>query len=244
MASSERANPPAAKRVCGVNEGNSPIFIDAEQRTNEWLQLRLGRPSASQFHRVVSAKGNRTDRTAQTYKWQLLAERIFGVSFAPKIDRIPAVRHGVQYEEPARAALAKQIGRNVSPGGVVMTRDRKLLASPDGWVEDIPVEIKCPQVPGQLENLSSKPIDYWPQIQGQLLVAQADSMIFWSWHPCMPPSYFEVQRDTAFLNTLQYELRKFCEELDHDEAYLRRLGEYDVELYKEMMKPKEEGEDD
>jgi hypothetical protein len=224
--------------------GNAPIFIDMEQRSDEWRKLRLGRPSASQFHRVVSDKGNRTTRSATTYKWQLLAERIFQVSFAPKIDRVPAVRHGVKYEEPARAAFAKAVGREIRPGGLVMTRDQKLLASPDGWIGDNPVEIKCPQPPGQLENLLSQPRDYWPQLQGQLLISQADCLHFWSWHPCTPASYVEVSRDTAFINTLNHELRLFCDELDRDEAALRAMGEYDVELFNELIEASKRKEED
>lgn len=227
-----------------MNEGNAPIFLEIDQRSDEWFKVRLGRPSASQFHRIVTQKGNRAERTAATYKWQLLAERIFRVSFAPKINLIPAVRHGVKYEEPAREAFAKQIGREVRPGGVVMTRDQKLVASPDGWVDDRPVEIKCPQIPGQLENLMTEPRDHWPQIQGHLLLAQADWLHFWSWHPCTPARHFEVGRDTAFINTLNYELRRFCDELDRDEAELRRLGEYNVELYAAMIESSKQKEEE
>lgn len=234
-----------------MNGGNAPIFLDVEQRGDEWHSLHLGRPSASQFFRIVSSKGKnkgaRKVETAQTYKWQLLAERIFGVSFAPKIDRFAAVKWGVRFEDQARDDLAKRIKREILPGGVVMDRAKRMLASPDGWISRVgytPVEIKCPQPPGQLENLLTDPEDYWPQIQGQMMLAQVDELCFWSWHPCTPAKLIEVQRDFAFCNSLNHELQLFCDELDRDEAELRALGAYDVELFKELMKPKEVEEGD
>lgn len=225
---------------------NAPIFLEIEQRSGEWHALHLGRPTASQFFRVVSSKGRnkgkRKEETAQTYKWQLLAERIFKVSFAPKIERFAPVQWGVRFEDQARGDLAKRIKREILPGGVVMDRGKRMLASPDGWiggVGEIPVEIKCPQPPGQLENLLSEPEDYWPQIQGQMMLSQTDRLHFWSWHPCTPAKWWEVPRDVAFCNSLNYELQSFCDELDRDEAGLRALGEYDVELFRELTKPKE-----
>lgn len=230
--------------------GNAPIFLAIEQRSDEWHSLHLGRPSASQFFRVVSGKGKtkgkRKPETAETYKWQLLAERIFGVSFAPKIDRYAAVRWGVKFENQARADLVRRLNHEIVPGGVVMDRDKRLLASPDGWVGGVgrvPIEIKCPQPPGQLENLLSAPQDYWPQIQGQMMLSQAKSLMFWSWHPCTPAALIEVHQDVTFCDALNFELRLFCDELDRDEAVLRELGVYDVELFKELMKPKEETEE-
>lgn len=226
-----------------MTEGNAPIFLDTEQRSDGWRSKRLGRPSASQFHRVVTAKGNRAEKSANTYKWQLLAERIFSVSFAPNIDRIPAVRHGRNFEEMARLALGDFLKVPIRPGGIVMTRDERMVASPDGWIGDNPVEIKCPLLPGHLENLLIDPRDHWPQIQGQMMIAQTDWAHFWSFHPCAPARHIRVYRDSPFCNTLNYELRRFCDELDRDEAELRSLGEYDPELYLAMIKPKEREEE-
>lgn len=226
--------------------GNAPIFLPTEQRSDEWHEMHLGRPSASQFYRVVSGKGKtkgkRKVETADTYKWQLLAERIFKMSFAPKIGSYAAVKWGVRFEDQARDELAKRLGCEIAPGGAVLDPEERMLASPDGWVGGVgvvPVEIKCPQPPGQLENLLTEPEDYWPQIQGQMMLAQVDDLHFWSWHPCAPPKHWLVRRDIAFCNTLNYELRLFCDELDRDEAKLRAMGEYDVKLYKELMKPKD-----
>ena len=219
--------------------GNAPIKLDIEQRTPEWHALHLGRPTASQFHRIVTKKGNLAPATAQTYKWQLLAERIFGVSFAPKINNVPAVRHGVAYEEPARMDLEARMASPIRRGGVVLSADKRLLASPDGWFMDMPVEIKCPLPPGQLKNLIEDPRDYWPQIQGQIMLSQSDWLLFFSWHPCAPPRLLQIERDQTFCNQLNYELRQFCDDLERTEDELRQLGEFNIELYHARIKPKE-----
>jgi hypothetical protein len=98
-------------------------------------------------------------------------------------------------------------------------------------VGERPVEIKCPQLPGQLENLARPPRKNWPQIQGQMLVTNADQLEFWSWSPYAPAAYYQIPRDVAFCNSLHYHLTLFCQELEAAEAEARASGTFDVEAF-------------
>lgn len=214
---------------------NAPRFYELAQRGEKWTALRLGRPSASQFHRIVTDKGNRATRTATTYKFELLAERIFRVPFQRPLEGVGAVQWGIDHEDEARAELAKFLHAKIRPGGLVVARDESCCASPDGFIDDEPVEIKCPQVPGQLRNLLQPPYSYWPQVQGQLLLTGQDVLHFWSWHPHVPPAYHVVVRDPPACRTLDLELRSFCHELNADEAKLRQMGRFAIEAYLERQ---------
>lgn len=202
-----------------------------EQRSEKWIKDRLGKPTASQFHRILTDKGNVATSQANTYKWQLVAEQIFGVSFAEKIGYLQPVKDGIANEGPAREALSRFLKVPIKAAGFVFSQDRRWGCSPDGWVGNRPVEIKCPQLPGHLEILAVGPRKYWPQLQGQMLVTGANQLEFWSWNPYATAAYWQVPRDEAFCNSLHYELTKFCNALEEASALVRAKGRFDIEAF-------------
>jgi hypothetical protein len=48
-----------------------------EQRTEGWFQARLGKPSASSFHKLITPTG-KPSASAMSYVDELVAERITG----------------------------------------------------------------------------------------------------------------------------------------------------------------------
>jgi hypothetical protein len=145
------------------------------------------------------------------------------------------VKDGVEREPLARKALAEFLKRPVILAEFVFFQDRRFGCSPDGYVDDNPVEIKCPQIPGLLADLLTQPEDHWPQLQGHMLVTGMNLVHFWSWNPYTPSAYFAVRRSEAFCNTLHYELSKFCDEIDRDEVRVREQGEFDVKAFRDRI---------
>ena len=205
------------------------IFEPIEQRSAKWHELRLGKPTASQFSRIISNDtGNIARKPWKGYQGELVAEKIFQRSVVSKdISNYPAVRWGVEHEPAAAAALAERIGP-FQPGGFFMDDDKRYGASPDGLIEkgnrrEI-CEIKCPyEVGNHVKNLLyGVEFDYRAQIQGQLLVSKADICHFYSWHPDCPPHYQKVERDDPFIRKLDTLLDEFCRQLE--ENYQRALA--------------------
>ena len=209
-----------------------------EQRSEEWHRQRLGIPTCSQFHRVYTKKGNRAVETARTYTWQLVAEKIFGVPFGPDLRRVKAVQDGIANESPAREALSKFLKATVIPAEFKLSQDRRYGGSPDGYVGALPVEIKCPQIPKALQNVVEDHRDYWPQLQGQLLLhPEVNHMHFWSWSPFVHPgAYYEVRRDNSFCDALHYELSHFCQQIDAAEATVRGMAKFDIEYAQAFLR--------
>ena len=54
-------------------------ILKAEQGSQEWLDARLGRPSASQFHKLIKSNG-KPSASADGYINSLIIERISGMS--------------------------------------------------------------------------------------------------------------------------------------------------------------------
>lgn len=207
-------------------------FHAIEQRTEGWDKLRLGRPTASQFDRIVTPGGsNRMSDKAPLYKAELIAERIFGRPMQKDISHYEAVRWGVEYEPKARAALEERIGP-IMPGGFMTDDDGRYGASPDGVVikgnrREL-VEIKCPyEIPRHVRNLLYGPgNDYRGQLQGQLLISKFDVVHFYSYHPDCPPSYEKVEKDEPYMRVMDRLLDQFCAELEEDYQRALKMGEW------------------
>jgi len=59
------------------------IVHDVDQNTDEWFQLRLGIPSASEFDKLITSSGSRS-KQLDAYANRLVAERLTGSTGATK----------------------------------------------------------------------------------------------------------------------------------------------------------------
>lgn len=57
---------------------NPPVFHDVEQNTDEWMNLRLGKATASQFGTFMANYGKAFGEPAQRYALQIALERLTG----------------------------------------------------------------------------------------------------------------------------------------------------------------------
>lgn len=198
------------------------IFEDIEQRSDRWYELRLGKPTASQFERIISSKtANAAKEPWKGYQGELVAERIFKRPMHRDISTNRAVQHGVETEPEAARKLMEKIGP-FNPGGFFMDNGQRYGASPDGLIEKGNrrelVEIKCPyEIGNHVKNmLYGARLDHRAQIQGQLWVCEAHVCHFWSYHPDCPPHYEVVERDDPFLRKLDTLLDDFCRDLEEN----------------------------
>lgn len=130
---------------CGVQVSCAPgpIVALCEQGTDEWLSLRKGRITASKIGTIVGLKGERSKAaTADSYKWQLVAERITGVMADNYVS--PAMQRGSDLEPEARRWYAQRY-RPVQEVGFIWhdAATHDMGASPDGICADRGLEIKC-----------------------------------------------------------------------------------------------------
>lgn len=213
---------------------NAPGYpLDIKQGTSEWHAWRLGKPTASMFKNIITPEGK---PSKADFRWKLLAERIFKVSFQPDIGGKASVAWGRYWENTAREKLAERLKADIEPGGIWADVNKRYGASPDGFVNGEPVEIKCPEPPQQLESMLTQDKDYIPQLQGQMLLTGADRAHFWSWSPFAPPGYHVIERNEEYCTKLSRFLIQFCDDLDRDESKLLAMGYFDVEACQEWKK--------
>lgn len=195
-------------------------------RSVEWFFLRLGLPTSSEFHKILTPTGKISEQ-AEGYMYEILAELMVGHPISgPETEWMT---RGVELEDDAVRAYEFQREVETQLGGFVTTDDGAVGASPDRLVGvDGLLEIKCPaphtHIGYLFGNLDKK---YKPQTQGQLYVTGRDYVDICSYHPEMPLAVIRITRDEKYIADLATALKTFVELLAVKRAELeQRYGSF------------------
>jgi putative phage-type endonuclease len=205
------------------------IIRNIEQGSDEWLKLRLGVATASNFDKIITTTGKESE-SLKKYALQLATELMLETP-EPSFKNDVMAR-GNELESLARDAYQEQTFNVVEQITMFKSDCGNFGYSPDGIVGDGGlVEIKCPLAITHFKYLldNKMPTDYWQQVQGGLWVSQRKWIDFVSFN-----SYFKdkklfivrVERDEEYIAKLAELANKVI--LIRDE-YLNKLeGEYNV----------------
>lgn len=197
-----------------------------EQRTEEWIQARLGKVTASRVADVMAKTKSGYSASRKNYMAELVCERLTGA----QADRFEsaAMAWGTETEPLARSAYEAATGEMVEEVGFI---DHPTIpnfgASPDGLVgTDGGLEIKCPNTATHIDTLLSGAIDsrYIYQLSTGMACTGRKWWDFVSFDPRLPDnlSYkcIRIYRDDALIAEIELEVIRFLEEL---EAMVKRL---------------------
>lgn len=191
------------------------IIIDCVQNSVEWHTHRIGIPTASNFDKIVTSKGE-PSKQRKKYMYQLAGERILGK--AEETYQNGSMLRGQELENEARNLYQMLTDEEVKKIGFCLVGGKfKYGSSPDSFVgEDGGLEIKCPNLSTHVQYLmdGDLPTDYFQQVQGNMLVTGRKWWDFASYYPGLKPLVFRVYREEKFILALKDELEKFCQELD------------------------------
>lgn len=204
------------------------IFEDMEQGSDEWVQIRLGVPTASNFRiMMASGKDGEDSQTRARLMRQLAGEILTGRPAEGKI-RTAAMERGVEMEPAARAYYERTRFVNVKRVGFIRRRLPSggwVGCSPDGLVTERKVlEIKT-MAPDllieRLEKGAGMPSEHRAQCQGTLWVGdleEIDLLLFYEGMPVCPQ--FTIYRDETFIKQIsnaveifEFETRRLVEKI-------------------------------
>ena len=188
---------------------------DVQQGTPEWLELRLGVPTASELDQLIapSTLQIRKGEMPASYIARKLAERWLGRSVETASSW--AMEQGSILESEARPLLSIRLGVEIRTVGFVTTDDGLFGASPDGLLDDgSGVEIKCPLPATHFRYLMSGevPPDYALQCQGGMYATGAKRWTFMSYCRGAPPLIVEVARDERAQEAIEVAVQWFAEQ--------------------------------
>lgn len=202
------------------------------QGTDEWYEVRLGIPTASNFG-IVMASGRDGDesKTRAQYMRVLAGEVLTGRPAEGKIETA-AMRRGKEMEPEAREHYLsarfcdlRQVGfvRRKLPSG------RYFGASPDGLIgKRKALEIKTMRPDLMIERLEKGAAgitEHRPQVQGTMLVGdleEVDLMLFYSGMPVSPT--VTVYRDDTYCKEIRRAVEVFDFELNQMVEKIRRMS--------------------
>lgn len=216
--------------VCKVSRGNLEMMMAAPQRSTEWHRARIGIPTASNFDKIITPAGA-PSKSAQSYMFRLVAERIFERSLQDRVDN-KWTRHGIFYEDEAAREFEAISNERVSLCGFIPSADKKWGCSPDRLIcgKNAAVEIKCPAPWTHIEyTLYGPGTDYKQQVQGQMLIGGYDKVYFYSYFPGMQSKFWPYERDEKFIKVLRQALITFSENLEKCYNDLIKMGKIDFE---------------
>ena len=204
----------------------SLIYREVEQGTDAWLQLRLGKCTASRVADVMAKTKTGVSASRANYLIELALQRVTGV-IEPSYKN-DAMQWGTDNEQTARTAF--EVAHNVFVDQVAFVDHptiKNFGCSPDGVIGDSLLELKCPYQSAVHWSYFKDgcPSKYYTQIQAQMSCTGAKSVWFVSFDPRMPARsqlYIEeVMREEEFIKKLEDEVKQFLNEVEIESQLMK-----------------------
>ena len=191
------------------------ITHKCEQGTDEWLDLRKGVASASNFKKLIAPKTEKPSATAKKYAKELALELAYHELKAESF-KSAAMQDGNDREEQARQEYQERTLNLVEEVGFITSDCGNFGYSPDGLVgDDGLIEIKCLEAEAHSEILlkgaKEMPDDYKCQVQGGLWLSERKWCDFVAYGKIKNEEknliIIRVFRDEEFIKKLEVEAR-------------------------------------
>lgn len=200
---------------------------NCEQCSEEWYALRAGKPTASEFSRLITSKGE-PSKSLNGYAMELAGELYAGRPLDSWMGNKYTER-GKEIEEEARLAYEMRYSVDVQQVGFVTDDAGTFGASPDGLVgRDGAVEFKC--LPKKhIECLlyyrkhGRCPPDFVQQTQGEIFVCEREWVDLVFYQPGLPMLVLRQHRDENLIESLTKHLALCLTERDRVLEELRQL---------------------
>ena len=190
--------------------------IDCEQLSPEWHQARLGIPTTSEFKRIVTPGGKLSAQSAD-YLHRLLAEWALGRVLEEDGLETKWMERGRKLEDEAVRSYEFETERKTETVGFITSDDGLIGCSPDRLIVGEPglLEIKCAAPQTHIGYMLTRAVDkdYFPQVQGQLLVTGREWVDIQAYFPGLPSVIVRVEKDPEYQELLDLALRGFVERM-------------------------------
>lgn len=203
---------------------------DVQQRSDAWYALRAGMPTASEFSKIVTSKGE-PSKSASGYALTLAAE-LFAGKPVDSWEGNAWTERGREME--TRAIELYEFAHDLDIVGVgFVTDDGGLMGcSPDGFIGEAGlVEVKCLKAENHVKAIlyfqknGRSPTDYIQQAQGQMMICEREWCDIVFYHPELPMLVIRAEPEKAVQDALRERIPPLRAERNTIlEALLRQAG--------------------
>lgn len=220
------------------------IYRDIDQGSGDWYQLRVGIPTASEFHHIITPAKAEYSKSARMYAYRLISERLLNRPTQSAIETEWMAR-GKDLEPIAAGQYEVVNDVELERVGFVTTDDGSTGASPDRIIKGkgagLEIKIPAPHVHmGYL--LGETPDIYRPQVQGQNYVCEFDYVDLYSYCERMPAATIRSGRDEPYIQKIKVALDQFNADLIKMLDRAKSLGVF--QAYEHIVTPHEQEEAD
>lgn len=187
-------------------------ILNVIQNTPEWEAVRLGKPTASEFHRIITAVKGDLSEQARGYAHGLIAETLLNRPLAKPPGNLWAAERGKELEPLAIQQYAYTNEVEIRRVGFVTTDDGRVGCSPDGLIVGARggLEVKCCLDEKHMGLWLDGPgKDFKQQVQGNLAVTELEWWDLYAYHPELPPRTVRTYRDEPYIKKLGAALAEF-----------------------------------
>lgn len=189
-------------------------IIDLEQGTDEWMQCRLGKVTASRFKDIVTPDKGDKSKSYKSYMYELIAEKL--IKEKQESFKSEWMERGNEIEPLARASYEFMHDVEVMQTGMILNDDETIGISPDGLIGDFGgLEIKCPKPSTIVKYILDDrlPLEYKPQVMGSLWISGREWWDFLAFHPSMDFFELRVFRDEEYIKKMAQHINDFIDEM-------------------------------
>ena len=189
-----------------------------DQNTDEWMDLRKGKFTASGFKDLFATK---TTAAYQKAIYRVVYERLTGEQ--PESFSNEYMKRGHELEPLARECYEKETFNEILDPGFFEFNEW-IGASPDGLIgSDGMVEIKCPAFNTMINYMLTQnlPSIYKWQVYGQLYVTGRKWCDFMAYHPKLKPVIIRIERNNSIIDDLEL---KLIESIEHAENIIKQIS--------------------
>jgi len=199
------------------------MWIDVEQNTEEWFNLRLGKVTSSNFAKIMANEDKAFGKPALEYAQKVALEIVTKERDESSSYNNSYMDRGHEFEPVAVNRYEIETFYDVTNGGFNHNKSKTIGDSPDGNVgENGCIEVKSVIPNTQWKRIKKGGIDsaYKWQIHGHIWLGNRDWCDFISYCPEMPYNkqihIYRVERDEDMIKRLQNRIKLFLIEIDNN----------------------------
>lgn len=204
------------------------ITHSVDQSSDEWLGLRAGIPTSSNFAKLITSKGD-PSKSMSAYA-NLLAGELYAQKPLNDFEGNQWTERGKELEDDARTKYEYLNDVDIEQVGFITDDENLHGTSPDGLVGDKGlIEIKCLKTENHVQAIlyhakhGGCPTKYIPQIQGQMYICQREWCDIVFYHPELPMLVIRQEPNKLVIDGLTKQLNEVRKVRD---AVLKTLKEY------------------
>ena len=184
-----------------------------EQGDEKWHSARMLSIGGTGTSKLITSKGVRS-KSREDYLYSKASQRLTGKS--KSIFQTYEMAWGHEHEPDARDIFSITKGIEVKTCAMIFAdENRDWHISPDGYMEDSGLEIKCPQLKAYDKYVSGGvlPTEHILQVQSSLALTGFSHWWYMVYFPGLVPMILKIERDEDLIKIIKAEINIFNRDL-------------------------------